>query len=118
MSTLSVLSVAIALALVAMIASAISVFACMRTLRAAAKLHSMTSLRGELIEIRDYVGKLDAWAKRINSREVMRERRDAERSNGETPTRSSKPVSGAVTKDDLRRMAGIIPGRPAPHPPE
>jgi hypothetical protein len=116
MNTLLVLSVAIAAAGAAMIACVISVFACSRTLRAAAKLHSMTSMRGELIEIRDYVSKLDAWAKRINSREVMRERREEERSNGATPTRSSRRASGAeISKDELRRIAGIVPGRPAPH---
>ena len=76
----------------------------------------MTSMRAELIEIHDYVSKLDRWAKRINAREVMQERRDAERTNGQQPSKSSRARFGsAVTKDDLRRRAGIVAGRPVQH---
>jgi hypothetical protein len=109
--------VALAAALVAMIACAFSVSAAWRASRWASKLHSMTSFHAELLEIRDYVGKLDAWAKRINMREVQRERRGGESYNGAKPTASLKPVSSsaAESKDELRRRAGIIAGRPAPH---
>lgn len=70
----------------------------------------MTSLQGELNEIRDYMGKLDQWAKRINQRETMRDRRAREL--GE----SSTPVSGASnSKDELRRRAGLVAGKPARH---
>jgi len=110
------LSVAIGAALVATIASVISAFALRRISQLVTKERSMTSMRAELIEIRDYVSKIDAWAKRINAREVMSERRADERSNGVTPTRSSRRASSEPeTKDDLRRRAGIVAGRPAPH---
>lgn len=69
----------------------------------------MTSLQGELIEIRDYMGKLDAWSKRINSRLAVQNSRDA------TAPRSSAPVAGESLKDELRRKAGLLPGKPAPH---
>jgi hypothetical protein len=113
MNTLSAPFVAIAAALVATIACAISVFATWLTSRAAAKVRSMISLQGELIEIRDYVGKLDRWAKRINAREVMHERRGVE--NSSNASSHSRTGSVSETKDELRRRAGIVAGRPAPH---
>jgi hypothetical protein len=116
MTTFVVLFVAIAAALLAMIASAISVVAWRGTSKAAAKLRSMTSMQGELIEIRDYLVKVDAWLKRISQREVMRERREDARSNEAGRGKFSLPASGAtLTKDELRRRAGIVAGRPAPH---
>jgi hypothetical protein len=63
----------------------------------------------ELAEIRDYMGKVDAWAKRINSRETMRERRAAERDESSTLAFSGSP------KDELRRRAGLVAGKPARH---
>ncbi|HZM32942.1 MAG TPA: hypothetical protein VFC18_00490 [Burkholderiales bacterium] len=110
--------VTILAATVAMIASALSVIAALRASRSASKLRSMTSLQGELLEIRDYVAKLDAWAKRINAREVMQERNAAAKSSDGKQTASSTRAfsNGPVSKDELRRVAGIIPGRPAPHP--
>jgi hypothetical protein len=107
----------IVLATVAMIASALSVFAAWRASQWASQLRSMTSLLAELHEIRDYVAKLDRWAKRINAREVMSERRGDGTFNGARPTASSKSAStnGPESKDELRRRAGITAGRPAPH---
>lgn len=100
---------ALALTAITLIACAVAVFSSFRALSAAKKVRSMTSLQGELVEIRDYLAKLDAWAKRINSRETMRDRRAAERSE------SSTPVSGASSKDELRRRAGLVAGQPARH---
>jgi hypothetical protein len=117
MTSQSVPFAVIVLASVAMIACALSVFAAWRASSSASKLRSMTSLLAELHEIRDYVAKLDRWAKRINAREVMSERRGDGTFNGEKPTASSKRVStsAAESKDELRRRAGIVAGRPAPH---
>lgn len=83
-----------------------------RALHAARSLRSMTSMQGELAEIRDYMGKMDRWAKRINAREVMNENKDP-------VTGLRKPSSARVSsigdKDELRRRAGLVAGQPARH---
>ena len=91
-------------------ACVLSVIAAWSASRSARSLRSMTSMQGELTEIHDYMVKLDAWARRINQRDLMRERRDAASSSAE----SSPPVSGNA-KDDLRRRAGLVAGQPARH---
>jgi hypothetical protein len=58
----------------------------------------------ELAEFKDAIEKADALLVRISQREVMRQRREQ---NTSTDTTSDK--------DALRRRAGIVPGRPAPH---
>jgi hypothetical protein len=57
----------------------------------------------ELSELKDACEKGNALLKKISQRETMRDRREA--------------TTSATTsdKDELRRRAGIIPGRPAPH---
>jgi hypothetical protein len=57
----------------------------------------------ELAEFKDAIEKGAALLARINQREVMRARRE------------TAPVNMTSDKDALRRRAGIIPGRPAPH---
>jgi len=104
----------VALTALSLIACAVAVFSSFRASSAATKLRSMTSLQGELVEIRDYLSKLDAWAKRINQREVMRERR----ASANEPDESSTSVSGPekpTNKDELRRRAGLVAGQPARH---
>jgi biopolymer transport protein ExbB/TolQ len=117
MNSQSVQFAVIVLATVAMIACALSVFAAWRASQWASQLRSMTSLLAELHEIRDYVAKLDKWAKRINLREVQRERNEDGTYSVGKPNGSSKRVSlsAAESKDELRRRAGITAGRPAPH---
>ncbi|HEY3498616.1 MAG TPA: hypothetical protein VGK73_28190 [Polyangiaceae bacterium] len=103
-------SVAFASAIVATLSCVLAVWSAFRASAEAKKLRSTTSTLAELAEIRDYMGKVDAWAKRINARETMRERRAAEREE------SSTLVSGAAnSKDELRRRAGLVAGRPARH---
>lgn len=92
----------------ALLACAISVFAAWKASSLASKLRSMTSLQGELIEIRDYCSKIDAWSKRLNARLTMQERR----SGGDTPLENLDP---AALKARLRRIAGIVPGRAVKH---
>lgn len=84
----------------------------LRASRAAQNLRSMISMQGELAEIRDYMGKMDRWAKRINAREVMQEQRDPD-SGQRKP--SSARVSSIGDKDELRRRAGLVAGQPARH---
>lgn len=98
-----------ALTAITLIACAVAVFSTSRALSAAKKLRSMSSLHAELVEIRDYMSKLDAWAKRINSRDAMRDRRAAQRDE------SSTLVSSGNDKDELRRRAGLVAGKPARH---
>ena len=57
----------------------------------------------ELADVQDAIAKGNALLKRVNSREVMRARRE----NGE--------LDLPVTKEELRRRAGIVAGKPAPH---
>jgi hypothetical protein len=109
--------VAILAALVATTAFAGCVIAWFRTSRLASKVRSTTYLQGELIEIRDYVSKIDAWAKRISQREVMRERRGDKSINAPAAQRSLAgfSTSEGMSKDELRRFAGLKAGLPAPH---
>lgn len=93
-----------------LIACALAAFFSYRSSVAAKKVRSMTSLQGELVEIRDYLAKVDAWSKRLNARETMRERRAAERDES-----STLASSGPNTKDELRRRAGLVAGQPARH---
>lgn len=102
-----VLFVLIGLAAVAIAACAISVFASWKACAAANRIRGTTSALAELHEIRDYVGKLDAWAKRINAREIRNERAD--------PNTGQIASVRTVSKAELRRRVGIVPGRPAPH---
>ena len=103
-----------ALTAITLIACAVAVFSTSRALSAAKKLRSMNSLQGELVEIRDYLSKLDAWAKRINQRDTMRDRRASAKEHDE----SSTPASGSsptAIKHELRRRAGLVAGQPARH---
>lgn len=104
--------VALGAALLAMIACAATVFAWWRTSALASQVRGTISLQGELIEIRDYVAKIDAWAKRINAREIMAERRDP--TTGQATSVRNASDAGDL-KNELRRRAGLLPGRPAPH---
>lgn len=61
------------------------------------------SMLAELADVKDAIEKGNALLKKVNSREVMRARRE----NGE--------IDGVVTKEELRRRAGLIAGKPAPH---
>lgn len=102
------------LTVVTLIACAAAAFFSYRASSAAKKVRSMISLQGELVEIRDYLSKLDAWAKRISQRDTMRDRRASAREHDE----SSTPVSGnngTTNKDELRRRAGLVAGQPARH---
>ena len=104
----------VALTVTSLIACAVAVFSSFRASSAARKLRSTTWLQGELVEIRDYLSKLDAWAKRINQREVMRERRASANEPDESSTPATGPAASA-NKDELRRRAGLVAGQPARH---
>jgi len=114
-------------AFVAVISAVIATIACVLAARffslsskLVSQLRSTVSLQGELIEIRDYMGKLDAWAKRINAREVMGQRRAQARAESEDSPNGSAPSRGATgrgesRKDQLRRRAGLIAGKVPAH---
>lgn len=103
--------VGLASAVICVAACALAVWYSWRASIAATKLRSMHSMQGELIEIRDYLAKLDAWAKRINARDSTRERRANARDESLTPA-SIHPIT---EKDELRRRAGLVAGKPARH---
>lgn len=67
------------------------------------KMHSTSSTRVELAEMHDAIGKAEELLKKVNQREVMRARR------------SGNAIDPAATKDELRRAAGLVAGKPAPH---
>lgn len=104
--------VAILSAIMATIACAGSAFAWWKSSELARGMRSTSSALAELLEIRDYMAKLDAWSKRINGRLVNQERRSTESQRQST---DSAMPSAMLTKDDLRRRAGMIAGKPAPH---
>lgn len=106
------LIVAVSCALLSMVACALAAYFFLRSSTLATKLQSSASLQSELTEIRDYMGKLDRWAKRINARDIMTERRNRPSSDVQS-TQSSEGNSNL--KDELRRRAGLIAGRPAQH---
>jgi hypothetical protein len=74
----------------------------------AQKLRGIASLAADLADLQDSVAKLSGLAKRINSREVMRERREA-------PADSLQSAGHMTLKDQLRLQAGLTAGRPAQH---
>jgi hypothetical protein len=106
------LAVAVISALCSVVACALAAYFSSRSSTLATKLHSAASLQSELAEIRDYMGKLDRWAKRINARDVMNERRSRPTSND---PQMQLPEGNSNLKDELRRRAGLIAGRPAQH---
>lgn len=61
----------------------------------------------ELSELKDACEKGNALLKKISQRETMRDRREATSSEVKSETISDK--------DALRRRAGLVAGRPAPH---
>lgn len=101
---------AVGSALLALVSCAAAALFAWKASRAASNLRSMTSLQGELVEIRDYLAKLDRWAKRINARESMTEIRARP---GNERNVSSQRASDS--KDELRRRAGLTAGIPARH---
>lgn len=108
--------VAAASALIAVIACAVSVRCSLRASNWATQLRSTALLQGELLEIRDYMAKVDAWMKRINAREVMGERRkDAAGRTLPRGSDDSPEPANESRKDKLRRRAGLIAGRAPAH---
>lgn len=62
---------------------------------------STSSTLVESAELRDAIEKGNELLKRVNQREIMRQRRAS--------------IDLGTSKDDLRRAAGLIAGKPAPH---
>lgn len=91
----------------ALIGCALSALFSFRSSQLVKRMRSTASMLGELTEIRDYMAKMDRWAKRINAREVMQERRSAD-----GPGSSRRPAS-TNDKDELRRRVGLV-GKTAP----
>jgi len=103
-------TVAIVVSALAAVASATCVGYCWSVFQTVKSQPSLSSLRAELLETRDYMAKIDRWAKRINARDVMQDRRAAAGGNQELPLDAP-----ATSKDALRVRAGLVAGRPAPH---
>jgi hypothetical protein len=111
------MTLALALSVASLLGSAVAVSlatACYFACRAVTKRHSMTSLRAELDEIQDAIGKHSALLKRVNQRTVMQERREAAK---DEPEASSAQRPGESAADWKRRMRArlIPPGQPARH---
>lgn len=98
-------------ALAAVISACFAAVYSKKSAQVAAALRSATSMQGELHEMRDYLGKIEQWSKRINARLAMQERRESSASS----TSSSTNLAGLTDKAELRRRLGLVPGKPAPH---
>lgn len=81
----------------------------------AERLRSTSSVLGEIHELRDYVSKIDAWAKRINAREIMNERRNPTTGQRAPNIAAGLPTDPFELKRELRRRAGIVPGQAPRH---
>ena len=114
------ISMSFLLSTIALIASAFAILAALRASAAIAKaLGSLSSLEkserltpsrlAELADVRDAIDKGNALLKRINQRAVMAERR--KEANGT----DAEPSDPASLKAYLRRKAGLVAGKPAPH---
>lgn len=113
---MSALSAVTALTVISVVACALTAFFSWRASQLATAIRSTRSLQGELIEIRDYMAKLDAWARRINSRDAMRAHREQKQlSVNGTDGSGDSPATGATFKEQLRRKAGLRAGMPAAH---
>lgn len=107
------------LTLIAVAAFVGCVIATRRCSEAVRQTRSTASVHAELIEIRDYMSKVDAWMKRISQRELMRDRRGTDgrlaAAGGSRALRDEEPRAAESHKDALRRRAGLTAGRPAVH---
>jgi hypothetical protein len=97
----------------AALAAVVAIYCCF-VCRAVQAKHSTSSLRGELDELHDSIGKHSALLKRINARTVMQERRAVA---GEQPSDDSAQAPGESAAAWKARMRArlIVPGRPAQH---
>ena len=102
-------------AIVTSVIAALSAIACYFVSRAATRRHSIASMRAELDEIHDAMTRHSALLKKINSREVMRERREKIADDSDSFPEAQRPgESGAAWKARMRAKL-VIPGRAAPH---
>lgn len=108
--TVALSAASIVIAVLAALVAICCYFAC----RAAQRKHSTSSLRGELDELHDSLGKHSQLLKRINARTVMQERRSTA---GETPSDEVSQAPGESSAAWKARMRArlIVPGRPAQH---
>lgn len=105
-------AVTLLLTLVCVACAALSFF----NSRAARKARLTISMRAELDEMQDAIGKHSALLKRINSRTVMQERRAAAKdaSLDESDAAQMPGESAAAWKARMRAKL-IVPGRPTKH---
>jgi hypothetical protein len=108
------------LSITALIASGFAILAALRAFAAIASLRGSLSLLekserltpsklAELADVHDAIGKGNALLKRINQREVMRDRRP-ESGNGD-----AVPSDPAALKAYLRQKAGLVAGQVPKH---
>ena len=74
--------------------------------------HSTASLLAASVELRESCERAEAILDRINKRDAVRASRERRSDGTFSVTSTSSP---AEIKQELRRRAGIVPGRPAPH---
>lgn len=114
------ISIAFLCSITALIASGFAIVGVTRAFAEIARVHGLLSSLekserltpsklAELADVRDAIEKGLALLKRINSREVMRER------NRIGANEDAAPSDPASLKAYLRRKAGLIAGQPARH---
>jgi len=98
---------------VSVAACAICVANCLRCSRQVAEIRSLHSLQGEIAEIDACVGSLITTIRRMEGRQTATLRRTSSESSGQVANLPLSPTM--MDKDQLRRYAGLLPGKRPPH---
>lgn len=78
-------------------------------------MRQLAQLSAEITELTDSYSALLKSHEKLRSRIGMRELREKRAAGPSPPEVDSSTLSGAVSRDELRRRAGIMPGLPARH---
>jgi hypothetical protein len=98
---------------VSVVACAMTVGNCLKSSRLVGEIRSLRSLQGEIAEIDACVGSLITTIRRMEGRQTANLRRNSPESAGQVATLPLSP--SMMDKDQLRRYAGLLPGKRPPH---
>lgn len=101
-------------ALLSSIAAVATVSRCYRKLRSPSMLQSAQQ-SAAILELTDSFNALQKSLETLRSRIGMRELREKRAAGQSSGQVDSSTSNGAISRDELRRRAGIMPGLPAKH---
>lgn len=81
----------------------------------APSMRPLAQLSAEMLELTDSFAALLKSHETLRSRISMRENREKRADGPSTPAAAESTSNGVVSRDELRRRAGIMPGVPAKH---